>query len=353
MTITPAEVFPPGEYLRDELEAREWTVTEFADIIGRPLQAVSEILNNRKEITPETAAELAAALGTSPEFWLNLQNAYQLHQLRSRGDLTEVQRRARLRSLVPLAELRKLRWLPDTDDLGQLEAAVCKLLEIKTLDETPRLTAAARRSNSDAPLMPSQTAWLHRAAAVARRVRVGEFDRKGFAVLASDLAHRLVQAERLADVRHWLADVGVAFVAVPHLRGSKIDGAAFQLDAANPAIALSLRGNRFDGAVFTLAHEMAHVLLGHIKQGATIDEDLTAPHGGNGIEAAADDQANSWLFPHGLSVSPPISKTKVLDTAHALQLHPALVVGQLQWQRQDWSLLRNMIPPARDLLTFD
>ena len=44
----PAEVFPPGEYLRDELEARVWTQGDFARIIGRPLQVVNEIINGRK-----------------------------------------------------------------------------------------------------------------------------------------------------------------------------------------------------------------------------------------------------------------------------------------------------------------
>ena len=47
-TYTPAEVFPAGEYLRDELDERGWTVTEFAEILGRPVQAVSEILNGKK-----------------------------------------------------------------------------------------------------------------------------------------------------------------------------------------------------------------------------------------------------------------------------------------------------------------
>ncbi len=80
---TPAEAFPPGEYLRDELEERGWTVTEFASIIGRPVQTVSEILNAKKSITPATALPLSEALGTSAELWLNLQTAYQLHQRRS------------------------------------------------------------------------------------------------------------------------------------------------------------------------------------------------------------------------------------------------------------------------------
>jgi len=75
----PAEVFPPGEYLRDELSARGWSQGDFARIIGRPLQVVNEIINNKKRITVETAKAIALALGTSPELWLNLQNYYDLH----------------------------------------------------------------------------------------------------------------------------------------------------------------------------------------------------------------------------------------------------------------------------------
>jgi HTH-type transcriptional regulator/antitoxin HigA len=75
----PAEVFRPGDYIRDELEARNWTQAEFARIVGRPLQAVNEIIKGKKRITVETAKEIGAAFGTGPEVWLNLQNYYDLH----------------------------------------------------------------------------------------------------------------------------------------------------------------------------------------------------------------------------------------------------------------------------------
>ena len=75
MSQPPAEAFPPGEYLRDELEERGWTVTEFAGIIGRPVQDVSEILDAEKRITPDMALSLSGALGTSAKVWLNLQTA--------------------------------------------------------------------------------------------------------------------------------------------------------------------------------------------------------------------------------------------------------------------------------------
>ncbi len=116
-TYTPAEVFAPGEYLRDELEERAWTVTEFSEIIGRPIQAVSEILNNKKEITPETAIAFSHALGTSAELWLNLQTAFRLHTQRSAETppgLSDVERRARIRELIPLAEVSQ-RFVPPGD----------------------------------------------------------------------------------------------------------------------------------------------------------------------------------------------------------------------------------------------
>ena len=141
MTYTPAEVFAPGEYLRDELDERGWTVTEFAEIIGRPVQAVSEILNGKKEITTETALALSEALGTSPALWLNLQTNYRLFEQRTRAGapatMTPVARRARLRSLLPLAEVRGRGWLPDTDDLDVVEEEMRRFLDVDSLDEGP------------------------------------------------------------------------------------------------------------------------------------------------------------------------------------------------------------------------
>ena len=86
VTHTPAEAFPPGEYLRDELEDRGWTFTEFAEIVGWPVEAVSEVLDAEKAVTPATARSLSEALGTSAELWLNLQISYRLHQRRSATD---------------------------------------------------------------------------------------------------------------------------------------------------------------------------------------------------------------------------------------------------------------------------
>ncbi len=67
MNVVLAEVFPAGEFLADELDARGWTQAEFAAILDRPAQFVSEIISGKKEITRESAAQIGAALGTSAE----------------------------------------------------------------------------------------------------------------------------------------------------------------------------------------------------------------------------------------------------------------------------------------------
>jgi HTH-type transcriptional regulator/antitoxin HigA len=75
-----AQVFPPGAFIQEELEARGWSQRDLAEVLGRPLQAVNAIINGRKQITPRTARELEAAFGTSAEFWLNLEIADRLQR---------------------------------------------------------------------------------------------------------------------------------------------------------------------------------------------------------------------------------------------------------------------------------
>jgi HTH-type transcriptional regulator/antitoxin HigA len=96
-----ARVFPPGDFIREELEARGWTQRDLAEILGRPTQAINAIINAKKEVTPETAVALGAALGASPEFWLNLESTYRLSKVGPPDPTIEA--RARKRSRSPVA----------------------------------------------------------------------------------------------------------------------------------------------------------------------------------------------------------------------------------------------------------
>jgi antitoxin HigA-1 len=81
----------PGEILRDlYLEPLGLTVTEAATGLGISRKTLSELLNGRYGISPEMAFRLAKAFGADPEFWLRLQNTYDLAQVRDRAEQLNV-----------------------------------------------------------------------------------------------------------------------------------------------------------------------------------------------------------------------------------------------------------------------
>jgi HTH-type transcriptional regulator/antitoxin HigA len=82
--VTKTDAYPdvaihPGEYLAEEIAARDISQKELARRMGRPLNAINEIINGKKAITAETALQLEEVMPEIPaRFWLNLETDYQL-----------------------------------------------------------------------------------------------------------------------------------------------------------------------------------------------------------------------------------------------------------------------------------
>lgn len=75
----PDIAIPPGEYLAEEIEARGISQKELSRRMGRPLNAINEIINGKKAITAETALQLEEVMPEIPaRFWLNLETDYRL-----------------------------------------------------------------------------------------------------------------------------------------------------------------------------------------------------------------------------------------------------------------------------------
>jgi addiction module HigA family antidote len=74
----PITAIHPGEHLAEELHALDMSAAELARKLGVPTNRVTQILSGTRSITGDTALRLAHFFGTSPQFWLNLRNLYDL-----------------------------------------------------------------------------------------------------------------------------------------------------------------------------------------------------------------------------------------------------------------------------------
>jgi len=353
----PAEVFPPGEFLKDELDARHWSQTEFAEIIGRPVRVVNEIIAGKKSITPETAKEISAALGTSAQFWLNLDSSYKL----SKTDEvpSRIARSAKLRGRFPVREMVKRGWIESTEDYDTLESRVLSFFGIKSVDDEPQLAHAAKRNYAERPSQ-LQLAWLFRVKQMAETLQVKKYSEHQLRESLPKLRALLVEPEEARHVPRFLAEVGVRFVIVEPMPSSKIDGVCFWLNDKAPVIGLSLHRDRIDNFWFVLRHEIEHVLREDGKGEIFLDE-LEGDAAGTSsnlpeAERAANAAAADFCVPAHemenffLRLYPLFTEERVIGFARLMKVHPGLVVGQLHNRMKRYDLFRGFLAKVRHVL---
>jgi HTH-type transcriptional regulator/antitoxin HigA len=353
----PISPSPVGKLLERELDSRDWSQADFAAVLDRPSQFVSEIVTGKKEITRESAAQIGAALDTTAQYWLNLQNAYLLanqeRNIETQMRLDEVRRRARLNAKGPIGLLKKRGFLR-ASTLDQLELEVMNLFELESLDDEPGFSAAAKRANKGNGITNLQRAWV---ACVRKKAREyapsNAYSRDGLAKLARGLVRQLKTPAEFRKLPDLLHEVGVRLVYVEALPGAKIDGCAMVIDGY-PVIGLSGRGKRLDKIVFTLLHEIAHILLEHVDASRLIVESLDDEVGSELVdETDANRLAAELVFPGGLfNVPARVSAPWVEQAAVDHDVAGIIVVGHLQHNgRLDWrtTLAKNAPTVSREL----
>jgi antitoxin HigA-1 len=89
-----APIVHPGRLLKRELAARKLSANRLSLDIGVPSGRITDILNNRRAITADTAVRLGRYFGNSAQFWLDLQSQYDIGVI-EREHGAEISRRVR------------------------------------------------------------------------------------------------------------------------------------------------------------------------------------------------------------------------------------------------------------------
>ena len=329
----PLWASPPGHTIRDALEERSISVSEFAGVVDLTRGEAEALLGGRLPMTINLAARLEGAVGATAEFWMNRDCQY-------RDDLERVELERWLTEL-PIKEMERLGWISETGDRDSRGEACLRFFGVgdaKSLEasSSSRLSGTRFRKASDGAGNPfALFAWIRRAENQAGRAELSTWDPAGFEASLPDLK-RLTRSKDpsrfLPRLRHLCASSGVAVELVQAPRGSAVSGAAFFADEDRPVIALSARYLSDDHFWFTFFHEAAH-LLKHDASLTYVDDEVGGGAGVNSVEDEANAFASKLLVPDEILASVPsrrLLSRDVIRMARAAGTSPGVVVGQLQ-----------------------
>ncbi len=332
------EVQCPGVFIQAELKKREWGQVALAEILGRPVAAVNEVIKGKRALTPEMAVALGRAFGQPAELWAHREAAYRLTLVKDAPD-DETARKARLFEAAPIKDLQRRGWIdPDAQTADAIEAELTKFLGANPLSDTTPPAALARQTLPAAEFSNAQRAWLIQATRLARCTNARAYRKENLEAAMPRLRKMALKPENAAKVPIALAEAGVRLVVIEDLPKTKIDGAAFFLDedAGKPVVALSLRIDRMESFWHTLGHELRHILN---ADPLSLDSDLVGERRErlvNEMERRADTEAAHWLIPEPdiksftLRAKPWFTKEAIQPFASRMGVHPSIVVGHLQ-----------------------
>jgi HTH-type transcriptional regulator / antitoxin HigA len=336
----------PVEAIRFRMDQAGLSARDLVPLLGSRAK-VSEVLSGKRSLTLQMIRALHEHLGIPAEVLLRQPGAT-LPEVPTDIDW----------SRFPLAAMAKLGWIDSGLNFkDQAEEIIRSLMNraggINVLPEALYRKNDGTRQNAKMDAYALK-AWCYQLLAQARASALPIAYRQGS--ITQDFARNLVRLSWLQEgprlAKEFLANHGIHLIYLPHLPRTHLDGAALKLTDGTPVIGLTLRYDRLDNFWFCLCHELAHVAL-HMQKGMdeAFFDDLSLGDV-EGIEtddkeAEADRWAQEALIPAEVwaasSVKENATPAAVVELAHELGIHPAIVAGRVRKELHNYRLLTHYV----------
>ncbi|MGB2862639.1 MAG: ImmA/IrrE family metallo-endopeptidase [Sedimentisphaerales bacterium] len=241
---------------------------------------------------------------------------------------------------LPKQELVRRGWMSSIDDLSSL---VPMLQDIHSHKEN------ALFRKSDISNIALCAVWKSRVSTLAK-IAVFSQGLSKFQSLDTNFLKKLVKlsvdVSSILSLPKILAKKGIVLVYEKYLPKMKLDGVVFTLESGHPVIGISFRFPRLDHFWFTLMHELAHINLHMNLLYEPIFDDLD-----NITEEVEEIKANRLakesFVERYLWRNCPVKYDKndetVIEFAHKIGIHPAIVAGMLQKELNEFHMFRKIV----------
>lgn len=336
--IRAAKKFGPGYFIREQMELRDWTQEDLAEVMGITPKHLNIILREKQPLTLEIARLLGEVFETSAQYWVNLDASYRLWKEQGKSikeQAAEVRRMIFER--MPINDMVKKGWIKPYDTNEELSEQVKDFWGMKTFDfsmlDTQLLPCLTRKSEAYNQFNASYAlTWYQMACNVASSKKVKAYDKKRLKQLYEEIHSYTFTEGGINKFLDDLNNAGVIFFVLPHLNKTYLDGAAF-FSAKNPVIVYTGRYKRIDNFWFTVAHEIAHILK-HIDDKTPFILDNFSSVERNKMEDEANILAGEKLMHNEVYeyLEPYLdylTTTKVEECSAKYEVHPSIIIGKL------------------------
>jgi HTH-type transcriptional regulator / antitoxin HigA len=356
----------PGQLLDALLKQKGWSQRLLAVVLDMDETGVNKIVGNKRPIDAQLALSLEELFAVPAERFLDLQKSYDLAlaRLESRPD-PERMTRARLFGDLPVAEMIRRGWIKakDVRDVAAVRSELMRFFQVNRIEDIEFLPHAAKKTQVNTPVTPSQLAWLHRVKQIASGMLVAKYSPSTVAAAIPKLKQLLYSVEEARKVPRILAECGIRFLIVEALPSSKIDGVCFWLKDTAPVVALTTRFDRIDNFWFVLRHEIEHVARGHGQANATtmLDAELEGERAGTSAsvedeERMANEAAADFCVPKKMMDAfysrkyPLVREVDIIAFSRMIKVHPGLIAGQLRHRSGKYHLWQNHLVKVRSIV---
>ena len=319
----------PSDFIKEQMEVRDWTQEDLADVLGLSVQTVNKLLKNKTSITIDVAKSLGKAFNQSPQYWLNLDNLYRLHLNENTQADEAVAIRSKLYARLPINEMAKRKWIQKGSGLinSVIQFFRCQRIEDVLESDITGLVFKKSEIFEDKFDPNAASCWFQMAKNVSETMEVPAYDVQKLRAL-SDKLYVYTPNSNVSDFLNDLNECGVRFFVLPHLPKTYIDGAAFYL-GASPTIVYTARHKRLDNFWFVVAHEIGHILQ-HLnaKMWYIIESNAI-----NQMEQEANEEAARMLHHkeilNNLGRTDYLTSPQIIEASNQIGVHPCITIGAL------------------------